>query len=292
MRRPAVYLSAVFGVGIAAAYWLQLSVCFWGIFMTAMLAFFVWMKIHRSNKKLLFLILCVLSFALGAVFFVMEEMENDPFIEKCGSSIWVKGVVQQIDQEDESVSMVVNTGDSKVLVRYYGQELDMENCAGKEIRVHGTVQLPQEKRNPRCFDYRLYLRSCGIRTTLTADAVKLIEGKTIPFLHAAAAVREMYRTHLSEKMDEQETGILMAILFGDKVRMEEELYENFQRNGTAHVLAVSGLHVGVVYGFFAFLWRRKNGTGFYLLTIALLLMYMALADFTPSVVRAAMSSRV
>ncbi len=38
-----------------------------------------------------------------------------------------------------------------------------------------------------------------------------------------------------------------AILFGEKDEMDEDVLEEFRQNGTAHVLAVSGLHIGIIY---------------------------------------------
>ena len=49
-------------------------------------------------------------------------------------------------------------------------------------------------------------------------------------------------------MLEKETGqqgLLRGILFGDIQEIEEDTYDTFRRNGTAHVLAVSGLHIGL-----------------------------------------------
>ncbi len=51
--------------------------------------------------------------------------------------------------------------------------------------------------------------------------------------------------------------------------------KKFQRNGTAHLLAASGLHVGVVYGFIALLLRGKRRFSIQLLIMASLVFYAA-----------------
>ena len=42
-------------------------------------------------------------------------------------------------------------------------------------------------------------------------------------------------------------GLVRGVIFGDTKSLSEETYEAFRQNGTAHVLSVSGLHVGMLY---------------------------------------------
>lgn len=43
---------------------------------------------------------------------------------------------------------------------------------------------------------------------------------------------------------------MAGVLFGDDGYLDEDIYEEFRNNGTAHVLSVSGLHMGVIYSLF------------------------------------------
>lgn len=51
------------------------------------------------------------------------------------------------------------------------------------------------------------------------------------------------------------SSMMGAILFGEKDEMDEDVLEDFRKNGTAHVLAVSGLHIGIIYAVISKLWR-------------------------------------
>lgn len=77
------------------------------------------------------------------------------------------------------------------------------------------------------------------------------------------------------------------MLFGDKSALSPETYESFQQNGTAHILSVSGLHVGIVYAAVMGLFGKRKRSKAAALTAAGTLFLMAvLASFSVSVVRA------
>lgn len=53
--------------------------------------------------------------------------------------------------------------------------------------------------------------------------------------------------HVYEKtFDEQESGMMKAMILGQKGSLDKEMKELYQRNGIAHLLAISGLHISLV----------------------------------------------
>jgi competence protein ComEC len=70
--------------------------------------------------------------------------------------------------------------------------------------------------------------------------------------------------------------------------MDDEIYSVFQKNGIAHILSVSGLHVAIIYAFFYALFRKRNTTAVSLVIAAALFSYAVLSEFSPSVMRAVM----
>jgi competence protein ComEC len=83
------------------------------------------------------------------------------------------------------------------------------------------------------------------------------------------------------------SALLEALLIGSREDVPEQLYDDFRRTGSLHILALSGLHVTVIYGMVAGLlgFVRKRAARF-LLATALLLFYQFLAGFMPSLLRA------
>ena len=74
-------------------------------------------------------------------------------------------------------------------------------------------------------------------------------------------------------------GFLLALLLGDRGGLTPELWESFQKTGTAHLIAISGQHVGMVAGCFALilLWLLKRSTRLMLLlSVRRLALFLAL----------------
>lgn len=102
------------------------------------------------------------------------------------------------------------------------------------------------------------------------------------------AVRDRMRAVLFEGMDAERARIAYAMLTGDSGLIDEGMLDSFRYGGVAHVFAVSGLHIGVVYGLIAFPLRKWRAKGAVRLPIvaAVLLFYAGVCGFSPSSVRA------
>lgn len=81
------------------------------------------------------------------------------------------------------------------------------------------------------------------------------------------------------------SGMITALLTGDKSGMSHSDYTALQRSGAAHIVAISGLHISFFASLLALLFRRRRLGA--VVTIALVFLYAAVAGFTPSVTRAA-----
>ena len=91
-------------------------------------------------------------------------------------------------------------------------------------------------------------------------------------LPVRGAVREVIERNLA--------GAPAGLLLGEKRRIPEEVREAFRGTGLAHALVVSGLHVGLVAGFFFFGFRffRLSDRGSSAATIVVLVLYALLTD--------------
>ena len=87
-----------------------------------------------------------------------------------------------------------------------------------------------------------------------------------PFNHREATwsyhvrhLREIIRARLYQTLDHPMMGILLALVIGDRSQLSPELWEYFKQTGTSHLVAISGLHIGLIAGFIFFivqgLWR-------------------------------------
>lgn len=161
-------------------------------------------------------------------------------------------------------------------------------------------ELPEEIKppgNPAEFDYRQYMAYQGIyhQQYLTADRWAIIASETMPPWWGWA---EKWRRNCQEILlryvhDRRAQGIALAITLGLKSHLDGEVQNAYAAAGAMHVLAVSGLHVGIIYLIINFLLKPllQLPTGGTLLHTAICLqtlwLYAALTGFSPSVQRAA-----
>ncbi len=96
--------------------------------------------------------------------------------------------------------------------------------------------------------------------------------------------KEVLSTHLSEEYSE----LGYTMMFGDKSGLGEDMTKTYQAGGTAHLLAVSGLHIGFVVsllGFLLKLFKANDKVKFWVISIIIFL-YAFACGFTISVTRA------
>ncbi len=176
----------------------------------------------------------------------------------------------------------------RVLLRCYDEKFPYDSLWGKEIAFRTMLEKPVGQRNPHCFDYRKYLMGRNIWMVGAVRSLSVVnEGEGSDSL-IGKYQRFIYgkRTEFQEKLDKSYGGIVAGMLFGDTSLMEEEDYEAFRKNGTAHVLAVSGLHIGVIYAAYESLSKKRKHPLMDVLFFFCLFTYGSLAFWSPSVIRA------
>lgn len=108
----------------------------------------------------------------------------------------------------------------------------------------------------------------------------------IPLKYLPQAVGQLFKNTISFIFSDDVSGFFTALLLGDKQFLPDGLYSAFQRAGIAHIVAVSGLHIGFVAALFSALFYRRNRITL-LLQIILLFFFAALTGNSPSALRAA-----
>lgn len=92
----------------------------------------------------------------------------------------------------------------------------------------------------------------------------------------------------------REAGLLKALLLGRREELDRSVYDTFSETGTVHILAISGLHVGLIAFFiiFALRWLGIPRTRWYLLVIPLLCLYTIGTGMRASAVRACLMASI
>ena len=120
---------------------------------------------------------------------------------------------------------------------------------GDTIRFLARLALPRNFNNPGGFDYEWWLARKGVFVTgrvSNADfIVKTADGRN-GFLRRIEIIRERVNGFIDTRAPGKNGAIIKALVTGDKNSIDADTREAFTRTGTAHILAISGLHVGIV----------------------------------------------
>lgn len=151
-------------------------------------------------------------------------------------------------------------------------------------------------KNPHEFNYREYLKRQHIHAHafVGMENVRHIGYEPANLLLATAL---QIRAYAKERIDdyipqERERAILTALLLGIKDYLDTDIKSAYAAAGAMHVLAVSGLHVGIVYVILGLLFQKWKETKygkriFAVGAIAVIWLYAMVTGFSPSVMRAA-----
>ena len=169
---------------------------------------------------------------------------------------------------------------------------DMSPAYADKIRLADVVWLSGFVQTDSSFfdeyGFRANDISQNVRFALTNLQTLQVVGHKLDWI---ATVRNRMERVVYAGMDETPTAVTMAILTGNTSGIDSDLLENVRRGGIAHIFAVSGLHVGALYGFCLLLikktaLKRLPKPVHFILLAFVLCFYAGVCGFTASVVRA------
>lgn len=232
-------------------------------------------------------------------------------IVKCGSTFPDEAHGEKRSKNREEYRYSENFKCRRCLISCRNEIGNVWELIGSEISFKGKVSLPDPARNPRCFDYRMYLKSKGIAFVSSVKVFRVIRDEPTvieTMKRKIYGLREKIinnfekESAFSGKTGEQSSGtgkpgektaeqgdesaVIRGILFGDTSFMPDNLTEDFRRNGTAHILAVSGLHIGLLYGIFKAIRKKVHVPGMSFAFIIILMLYGTMTLWSVSVTRA------
>ena len=194
------------------------------------------------------------------------------------------GDVQLADESGQTASL------PKAYWTYYAQPDAPLPQDGQKLSFSARLYHPQSRVNPYGFDFKNYLLQRGVPAGLSG-AKELVF--TDPVLTRPQSFWLRVRTSLAERLDTifgaEHGALAKALLLGVRDSLAEEITTDFRTAGIAHILAVSGLHVGfLVTGVVAVLRRFSPSPKVLAILLGgMLLAYCRLLDFSASIVRAA-----
>lgn len=167
---------------------------------------------------------------------------------------------------------------------------------GDVLMIHGGFFGVPGPGNPDEFDYKKYLQKRGIYSQAFKEwkEIKVIGHDPANILLSFAyKIRDHAQRTIQRNVGEgKEGGIAQALVLGIKDHLDDEVLRAYSSAGAMHVLAVSGLHVGIVYLILQLLLGRLRATVigrqlFGLISLVVIWLYAMVTGLPPSVLRAA-----
>ena len=166
---------------------------------------------------------------------------------------------------------------------------------GQWILFEGYIQPVENMGNPIEFDYKRFLSVHGIhhRTYISEQSWQKIQRETRPSVRALSNRVRLYLLYQLEEsgLSNQQLAVGSALTLGYKDQLNQQTRAAFSDSGAMHILAVSGLHVGIIYLLFhsiLFFMNKSKSTRIVktLIILHILVAYAFITGLSPSVTRA------
>ena len=248
--------------------------------------YFRYIKIF-FNRKSIYLIIIISIISNLIVNFQNEKYEN---VYKDGEELTLIAIVDSNKEEKEykDTYKIKTENKDANLILSLNKNKDIELEYGDKILIKGEFVEPSEVRNYGGFDYKEYLKSIKIHGTIKADNIEILaKNSNNPIFTFANKINLKIKENINKLIPEKYSAIFTGLILGDTSKVEEEVNDDFKIANISHVLAISGMHITyIVIGIELLLKRVIGKRKIRMITIIILVMYMFITGFTPSVVRA------
>lgn len=246
----------------------------------------------------------VLFFAIGAFYFSLNDHRGQGVAaSKVQTNATLIGRVREVKKWEETRGSYVldlqhiRFRDSllpaagKLLVFEYFSEKQKTVIPDQLVALSGELKPIQNKNNPGEFDAVYYYGSKGfVGSVFLRTDQRMILG----WDHTLGGLFERWRNYLAKMMEQQLDGVFLgvakALILGDKSDLDTDTVRVFSNTGSMHVLAVSGMHIGMFLILFNAFFRQFpkvfSKRSALLWSVALIWIYGGVSGASPSVMRA------
>ncbi len=273
--------------------------------LAAALSFVLALLLRSRDPRASQLLACLVLFAAGGarMWPVQEQQCAPPHVcafNNAPRAVELTGrVVDEPDVRDRSVNLriAVETVTYRTLDNPDGVTEQVEGeilvgslrfpviAYGSEVVVTGKLETPFESAE---FSYKEFLARDGIYSTMFLPRIEVVaEGQGNPLLATLFSFKQEAASVISRIIPAPQSGLLRAVLLGDKADLPDSLQDDFRTDGLSHLIAISGFHVAILMMMVVTIADTflKPGQAV-ALTVVVLVLYALMVGLRPSVVRA------
>lgn len=254
---------------------------------TLLLAFFFFGRRHTRLTS---------SFLLLACFFAGAEScsikWSDVSIKWSDTPIDYKAEILSGPEQRQHSTRYKMSIATHPIYAYLSEEMNI--YPGDSITIkHASIHQPENFSKDLDFDYALFLHHHGITGTVFLQSTQIAPSDNTKHISTLGRLRTQLAQVYTEqeKWNENEKAILRALTLGDRSTLKDEIRDVYSEAGISHILALSGLHVGIIYMLFScclhpFFRSRKSRWIQEAIILTFLWLFAFLTGASPSILRA------
>ena len=218
-------------------------------------------------------LLIIFIFILIYSFIYTKDRSFDKYHEN--DILSIKGVIKDKKEKEKYNEYTID----KFLVRDYNKNNniligDILNTKGKYKSLDNMIFDD--------FNYGRYIKSIGLDGIIYMESYDIV-GQN--FLYKNIGRLKMYISDTSRYLYKKNSDFINSILLGQRENLSKEQNDIFQRSGTSHIIAISGLHTGILCAIISFLIGGINKFYKLLILFIIINIYMLMVGASPSIVR-------
>ncbi len=241
-----------------------------------------------SNFKITTMFIAFLC-ALTVGMLLIGIRTNSKTLKTSSGLIEIEELMSRSEFYDSYSVKLISEQHQRILLRIKTDTTDI--IPGNRFHFYGPIAKPQYTTLPGGFDYKLYLRKKGIQNQLTNPQLSSIAPKHT-LQRKAYLLQENIATRIQKfQFESREQTTALALLIGYKDAGFRNLQDSYSKVGLSHLLALSGLHIAIVFSLiYSLLWPigfvPKGKSIRWLLSLLALWAFALLSGWSYSVIRA------
>jgi competence protein ComEC len=301
-RLPFLKVLIPFTCGILLQYYLkqsELRILITLLLLAILLAVTSTLQYYRL-RRFFGILLHLALLVIGALAITWQDYQRNP--DWIGHSLLQEPLLIQLKEQPHatangskalaSILCSQSTYRTGLLMLYFEKEVPKQ-VRGSRLIITAKVERIPANHNPGGFNYQQYSSNKGIyhQSFLQKNNYQFLPteniswiSKTLQFLQDH--VTKTFRSYL----DEKNVGLAEALMIGYKYDLDRNLLKDYSNTGVVHIIAISGLHLALLYLIIDKListFFRKRSPARAILILLTLWIFTLLAGATPSVVRSA-----
>ncbi len=198
--------------------------------------------------------------------------------------VHIEGRVLSFPQKNKYQTFNLKSNLGKVSVQCISCRILLQ--PGQTVMVSGNIIIPRVSTNPGQFNYAAFLKTQNISYILEADSVRILTRAPL-ISRLIGSLRKSFEDSIERNIRPEVTAVVRASILGSRDQLSADTKEQFANSGMMHLLAISGLHVGIMAAILIgilMLFRLPKKAAI-CMTGVFLLIYIPLTDGPISVIR-------